>query len=323
MKISTNVKVSGEYQFEIIGEDGVKRPALEKPSSNLILDYWIDWLNAGGSSGMEDVMYRIHVGTGTTPPEGTDAGLENSIGSVVNTGYVSGSRSRSADRSTVDWTYTKVFTFGLGAISGNLTEIGCSDEDGYFISRALIKDDLGNPTTITVLPSEQLVVTYRIIVKGLPLLVRGTLDVVDKDGNLVDTVTYAAGKFSASSTTNEFYGTDDAFPWCLLTRHDFGKIDAEPDWTTVIESNSHPSMTDDTAGFSATQITPVGTVGFSKRWQYALDEANVTGGFNCFAGSDGQSASNNNGWFFWFDKPIPKTDQELMEIELNTTYSRI
>lgn len=59
---------------------------------------------------------------------------------------------------------TRTFEFSLGEKVGTFSEIGLfsSPSSSDLIAGQLIKDELGNPTTITLLSDEQLIVTYTI-----------------------------------------------------------------------------------------------------------------------------------------------------------------
>lgn len=103
------------------------------------------------------------VGTGNTPPAVTNTALANRIAATSSI-YAS---TINTITSTPPYyaAITKYYEFATGTAAGNLSEVGV----GWFISspsnyglfsRALILDAEGLPTTITVLPSEVLRVTY-------------------------------------------------------------------------------------------------------------------------------------------------------------------
>lgn len=102
------------------------------------------------------------VGTGNAAPNVLDTGLANEIART--TQFTSGSYGAETTPPYYGRvTYT--FNFGLGNVVGNIAEIGLFDsstpQSGDMWSRALITDELGNPTTITLLADEQLIVTYQ------------------------------------------------------------------------------------------------------------------------------------------------------------------
>lgn len=148
--------LAGEYRIKARKSDGSGRERiLADWFSNNITEVGLDNLINGGWK------QYCQVGTGTTPATNNDTALAtpvlstSAISNVVN----------SALGSTPWYTQSSCdYTFPVGA--GTYTEVGVASgpHDGSFIlfSRALIVDSFGDPTAITVLADEYLVVTYRI-----------------------------------------------------------------------------------------------------------------------------------------------------------------
>lgn len=119
---------------------------------NLIVDDGLNRLGTGGA------FTRCMVGSGSATPDPLDTGLGSSIGtsnspSSSSTGYTATAPYYGWARAT--------WRFNPGVADGNLSEIGVGWASGLF-SRALIKDALGDPTTITILPEEYLDITYEV-----------------------------------------------------------------------------------------------------------------------------------------------------------------
>lgn len=120
---------------------------------NLITDIGLNTFATDG------VLWGVAVGTGNSPPAPTDSILQaqtaysfNNITSTLNV-RSSGAPYWSGVRRT--------FRFPIGQAAGNLTEVGITlYNTNNLWSRALIVDNFGNPTTLTVLPTEVLDVTY-------------------------------------------------------------------------------------------------------------------------------------------------------------------
>lgn len=104
--------------------------------------------------------FRIAIGTGTTEITRSSISL-NAVDSYtpgsVGTSRLGNETDNGDGTSTL--TQTRTLSFGLGALSGTYSEVGLYDGTD-FIAGQLIKDELGNPTTITILPDEELIVTY-------------------------------------------------------------------------------------------------------------------------------------------------------------------
>lgn len=123
---------------------------------NLITDGGLNRMGSGTWVGACDI------GTGTSTPSFSDTALTNfsarstAVGSSIgNTGsplYIG------------EMTYNAVFAFGT--LNGNYTEVGMaylvSGSTYNLFSKALILDGSSSPTSITILPTEQLTVYYKI-----------------------------------------------------------------------------------------------------------------------------------------------------------------
>jgi len=153
--INTKVALSGEYKIVI------KRNGLEIETGwfkNLILNQGLDQL---GSDNAVLAGYA-RVGTGTTEPNITNTTLEAQVASsqsgpsdttIVNSG---------APNYTTLLTYQ--YTFTQGDVVGNISEVGVgwATTGATLFSRALIVDNLGAPTTITLTSIDQLIIYYRL-----------------------------------------------------------------------------------------------------------------------------------------------------------------
>lgn len=102
------------------------------------------------------------MGTGTTELTRSSPSLGNL--SVTSSQYKGASRAGEVDNGdgTSTLTVTRGINFPLGGTVGTYTEVGvCTNVSGAgFVAGQLIKDEFGDPTTITVLSDEQLKVTY-------------------------------------------------------------------------------------------------------------------------------------------------------------------
>ncbi|RZG74727.1 hypothetical protein [Acinetobacter sp. WCHAc060025] len=137
--------------------------------NNLVLDQGLNlmatgfWFNA------------CQVGTGNSPPHRGQTGLDNLL--ATSTTVVSEANGAAAAAPYYKWT-RKTFRFSAGTAAGNLSEVSvCGDNYPNKTSwnRALIKDNTGNPITVTVLPTE----TLDVIVE-----MRMHIDATDKIGDI-------------------------------------------------------------------------------------------------------------------------------------------
>lgn len=107
---------------------------------------------------------NLCVGTGNTPPSPGDVALDNAIAR---------SNTRTAievDATPTSYAVTYNYRFNVGNATGILAELGLThvspvnftpSETQYMHTRALFKDENGDPTTLTVLADEELQVIYK------------------------------------------------------------------------------------------------------------------------------------------------------------------
>ena len=167
--INSSVGLKGEYH--IVKRNNKNQVTGEYHFDNLITNVG---LNNWGSVGAFTTCY---IGTGTNPPLVTDVSLGNlSAASTISVGgsiVSSGAPNYNVIRTTGR-------RFAQGVLNGNYTEVGMGLVVGGSVnlfSRSLILDNLGNPTTITVLPSEVLDVYYILTIIIDKTLRSGTINV--------------------------------------------------------------------------------------------------------------------------------------------------
>lgn len=146
------VGVEGRYTIRAIKPGiGVIR---ELSFPNLLTDIGMDAIASGRQ------FIRMHLGTGTTPPTVSDSSLAV-FGVNVTTNPPSSQRGANSSSPYEAWQRI-TWTSAVGGATGTWTEIGVSNQNtnGGLRSRALILDNLGNPTSFPVLADEQFQGTY-------------------------------------------------------------------------------------------------------------------------------------------------------------------
>ncbi len=149
-------ELAGRVKLQISGGD---RGTIDYPwQDNMILDQgFIRLITGSGTVGAPDALLYISVGSSSQTVEPTDVGLIAPIARIsrgsIELGWDEGGG--------FGWTRAKA-TFANGLAAGNISElaVGDSNNNTSACARALVLDELGNPTTITVLAGETLVVTW-------------------------------------------------------------------------------------------------------------------------------------------------------------------
>ena len=158
MKIVTPMRVglSGRFcEIKARKKTGKER-ILSSGFSNLILDSGLD------NGATEDVLDVCAVGNGTSQPEVSQSSLDSLVASTSTVSSISSEALFDEENDVYGGFKDLEYTFAEGQAEGNLSEIGIGWTGNDLFSRELIRDENGDPTTITVLSDEELVVTYRL-----------------------------------------------------------------------------------------------------------------------------------------------------------------
>lgn len=132
-----------------------------KPYKNLLTDYGFDYVLGTNNSWQTATVY-CGVGTSSTTPQFTDVAAGAQVGTrTASTSSISNTNTGSPNYIE---SYVRTFAFTQGQVTGNLAEVVfCSASTGSNASsRSLIKDGGGNPTTLTVLATDTLYITYEL-----------------------------------------------------------------------------------------------------------------------------------------------------------------
>ena len=176
------VGISGKVlSWEVINDDGSIDQSCYKPSDNLVLNSGISiFCNANWGAINQDPWSFFSIGTGTSEPSATDTALTSKsyAGTCEYTAY--NSTTYSTDGSDPYYIYTqRGVQTPLGALNGTYGEIGFSrTSTGQLFSKHRLKDELGNPTTITVTSTQQLRLKYVVVLCLSPSTVTtGTINI--------------------------------------------------------------------------------------------------------------------------------------------------
>lgn len=292
MNIDLETKVSGEYRIEIINKFGdvINDSGFFK---NLITN---NGLNLRATTA--NTALYCQVGTGSATPSFTDTTLSSYLASQ------SGSSTLSNSPSSPFYTQRSVtYTFPVGAVVGNITEIGVSPTSGSgnLFSRALILDGSGNPTSMTILSSEQLRVTYVFRIYAPLNDVTGTIDISGKSYSY----TIRAGNLTSLSYFSTDYSESNASPAPFATNGSIGAITSIPSGTIVSISMSAGSYIN-------------GSYSINHTISASASQGNLSGGISALFYTSG-SISFQIG----FSPAIPKTSLNAFSLTVNHSWSRI
>jgi len=150
---------AGKYRLQTINPENGLVTKDTGWFDNLITNAGLDYL--GNSTGIA-YLGVCRVGTGNSVPANANVALDAQIAAVF-VPQTPGLAYQGGPNYGVTATY--YYDFPVGAAAGNLSEVGIAPGGGSdLFSRALIVDGFGAPTTITVLITEILRVSYQITV---------------------------------------------------------------------------------------------------------------------------------------------------------------
>lgn len=156
VNVSTHVKLAGKYRMVVKHADGTETDS--GLFDNLILDSGLNRIGQNSAS----LTNYCFVGTSADAVLPTQTTLSAQIGGPA-AGTSSLISSTNSGAPNYVNTTTLSYSFSVGQIQGTIAEVGIgglSNGQSLF-SRALIVDNLGQPTTITLLATDQLIVYYQ------------------------------------------------------------------------------------------------------------------------------------------------------------------
>lgn len=296
--------------------------------NNLIVDSFIDSIYAGNGdnfsalSGIWGTGSSARAGTGTTPPQPSDTALVAPVLVSLGSGATTVSSGTTYNPDTDLYTITSIRRIEFAPVASNttITELAfytqpsaAANTSYPMVSRTLIKDGLGNPSSITLLAGEILVLFYQFVVQikrnlVVNRVVKGVPTEIHFLNHLGDQISmfpfsYGASRgtltlSSSNATSAGFTQNDFTFPAPFTTMPTSG-------WTINL---ANPPLT-----------PPVNiAVGLKARWRFPLSlyNGNIRGFIN-------QSFNPQNATIIKFNPAVPKNNQEIIDVELLTTYTRL
>lgn len=269
----------GSYSLRVVnklGEDVVEK-AVKKTSN--VVTYQGAYLSLFDSKLFSNLYAAIGTGSSEITRASTALGAEASgrSGGVLVTR--TGKEQDNLD-GTSTLTLKRVFSFPLGSKVGTFSEVGIFDagSGGNLIAGQLIKDELGNPTTVTLLADEQLIVEYTLewTIPNTSSIV-GTGTVTDASSNTYNYELYAQPYFVNyaigvnSQTTNYSSGAGQYILRGSNGTTDYGlELGAGPTISFSHDGNGVVSMSTSSYTLSPSAVTAsnVTFVGVSSARQY-------------------------------------------------------
>lgn len=166
--LQQNVGVAGQLRYEITTASGDLKESSDWFDNLVVKTGLIQLAQAGGSTyygGDSNINNNLQkncaIGSGNAAPTMSQDALQEFVkatyGNQINNSY---NYTPGSEQYVLTQTYKYDFT-GLNNV--NITEVGlCTDDGRKIYTRALIKDSMGQPVSITILSGETLTVYYKL-----------------------------------------------------------------------------------------------------------------------------------------------------------------
>jgi hypothetical protein len=300
--ITRQMGMRGRYKIEAVNAESGKRRVLADWFPNLITNAGLDRLAASNPLYLQN----CYVGTGNTTPAFANTAL---VSLLASTNTFQATSAAMASTSPYFSTRTNTYRFAQGAAAGNVAEVGIGNTSTNLFSRALILDGTGAPTTITVLSTEFLDVTYAFEV---------IVPLVDVTGTVVIVGVSYAYTLRAAAATN-------AANWCpSQTGSPMGYV-TMPVYSgaigTILTSPAGTAANADslvTATYVATNLFLDTTA------TYGLNTANFgAGGITALTGATTPSSNGIGAFQVGFSPFIPKDATHILTLTMRNSWVRM
>lgn len=294
-------KVRGKFRLQTFGPDR----KLRKDTGwfpNLIVNHGLDALVANAN-----YLEYCAVGTGNSTPINTDTTLDAQI---AYTGSNGGTGPNNSGASPYYGYCNVTYQFAQGAAAGNLQEVGIlANSSTACFSRALILNNVGAPTTLTVLSNEFLTVSYTLELYVPTVDVSGTVVVAGTTCNYTLRAAQAATQWNLAGNAGQ-----DVFGMKSMAL--YADTTLQPITGALLTPNASSTQDSIAQGtYTAGQYYLDGTATFG------LGKGN-SGNNNSAMIGFGQTYGQMGSVQCIFGATIPKTSSQIMTLTFRQTWGR-
>lgn len=311
--IYTKALCEGWFRIEKMKSDGNGSPIAS--TRTVVADWFPNLITDSGLDLLAVTKYlrACHVGSGSDSPAISDARLKNWIGSTdTRFNQVSDTNEKEG------YGYTRItYRFEVGSAVGNISELGIADDyskDKYTLfSRALVLDQDGKPTSITILPDEVLDVTYEL---------RLYIPTVDNSGD----ITLSGSNATHHWTSRAIYCKGGQSPWSYMLGFPFSHTESNL-FSFGIVAHSQVKLLD-----LSSSIPPSGSLHFTSAASKPYTSGTHEIAYDFFADIDSCNFNEGIGWiavtttlgaYQWMlDPPIKKNTTNKLKITMRFAWSR-
>lgn len=302
MNMNIKTQFGGLFKFEVYKAETDELVQQTDWFHNLVLDQGLDGMAT------RNWLSGCAVGTDSTAPDVKQTALGKQVATINNSTYWYGTYNKDGIAYA---SQRHKFRFNAGTFNNTtLAEVAILMDNNKCWNRALITDENGKPTTITLLKDEYLDVTCEVRCYINMEDVAGSFKVVDKDGEVlkvIDTIMrpailngYYMHTYLANWFNNNFYGS-------ALSGQKIGKAGDAP------ISNYNRFIPSTSKSFSYEN----GSYQYTKEITWGLNEANDINFFTLFT-----STHYVPTWQIGFSEAIRKSNTQTLTFKITISWDR-
>jgi hypothetical protein len=320
MNISNNrVGFEGFYKLELSRAD--KNGNIIKETTRVVAEFPNLITNNGLELLKTDTFAdNCSVGTGSTTPAVTDTTLASHLATKVGQTSVDvGPGSSTSPRYS---SATMTWQFSQAAVIGNISEVGVGAGSGgnNLFSRALILDQNGSPTTITVTAVDILTITYSL--RLYPSEQDSVTSIVI--GGVNTTCTTRLG-VRGNETAWTWVIRGNPYKWWFQSQSE--NLQTYSGGLNAIGLNPADNSGADASGAYSSPAPSVGEFGntgeywYQVAWFFSTTQGNATGGIAAVA-TPNSGGTRADQWKTGFSPVIPKTNTKTLTITTRYSWGR-
>lgn len=302
----------GLYRTEILRPDGTVRYD-SGLHGNMITDNGLNEIGYSLGSFLSD----CYVGTGTNPPTAGDTSLQNQVMRAASGNRVATNR-KQVSAAPYYSEQTCIWTFDAATANVTLGEMGTAgnNQTNKILTRSLMKDTEGNPTTVTLLVGEVLRITH---------VLRLYFDMSEKTGSFQigsETYNYTARAIRMNESSYWNMGDTWSYPEFIYA----AAVPVDAKWANIGLLNQgldKSEVSQQLYSVPTGRPTMKGTGVYSYTAPYTVNQANYPLGLRYFyIVSSRSNYRSGPSYGVLLDKAIMKTDKFNLTVTMDISWKR-
>lgn len=311
-KPDLEIKITLKGRYRCVLNEGTDREVDTGWFENLVTDIGLDRLAQTTVPGTFDY---ASIGTGTNLPNASNTSLQAFVADATPPVFDSQSNQGPTN-------YPSVLQFhhvyAQGAVVGNMAEVGVgwAAGGGSLFSRSRILDGGGSPTTLTVIPLDQLTVYYELTITNPTADVNDTVTIsgtdYDYEGRMANAANFLASPYNVLTNTI-------TTQWGQVSNSGGGAVKSYEASSVLGAITGEPSGTSEISGSSNVASYSSGNFYRDSTVTLTPSQGNLSGGIGCMRLDYMLSAMQ---FQYQFTPPIPKDNTKTLTLTARFSWGR-